>query len=86
MSVKEVFQWGGKQQKAFKTLKEKIRTTPFLEIPYLHQPFEIQTNARGYAMGTILMQHGKPICYHSKTFTQVLINYTTYDKELYVKV
>jgi hypothetical protein len=85
-SVKQVFQWGGKQQKSFETLKEKISTTPVLALPDLQQPFEIQTDASGYAMGAVLMQRGKPICYHSETFTQAVINYPTYDKELYALV
>jgi hypothetical protein len=55
-SVKQVFQWGGKQLKDFETLKENIRTTPILALPYLQQPFEIQTDASGYAMGVVLMQ------------------------------
>jgi hypothetical protein len=37
-------------------------------------------------MGLVLMQRDKPICYHSQTFTQVVIKYPTYDKELYVLV
>ena len=40
-SVKKVFQWGGKQQKSFETLKEKISTTPVLALPDLQQPFNI---------------------------------------------
>ena len=32
-SVKKVFQWGGKQQKDFDTLKEKISSTPVLPLP-----------------------------------------------------
>ena len=32
------------------------------------------------------MQSNKPICYHSKTFTLEVINYPTYDKELYALV
>jgi hypothetical protein len=32
------------------------------------------------------MQLGKPICYCSENFTQVVINYLTYDKELYALV
>ena len=32
------------------------------------------------------MQHHKPIFYHSDTFTQAVINYPTYDKELYALV
>jgi hypothetical protein len=86
MSAKKVFQWGGKQQKAFETLKENISIAPIMELPYVQHPFEIQIDARRYAMGTVFMKRGKPICYHSDTFTQVVINYPTYDKELYALV
>ena len=37
-------------------------------------------------MGAVLMQHGNPIYYHFKTFTNAVINYPTYDKELYALV
>jgi hypothetical protein len=37
-------------------------------------------------MGAVLMQHRKPICYHFETFTTKIINYPTYDKELYALV
>eukprot|EP00253_Pinus_taeda_P010211 PITA_10211 len=84
-SVKKVFQWEGKQQKAFDALKEKISTGPVLALPNLRQSFEIQTNASDYAMGAVLMQHGKPIYFHSETFNGAVINYPTYDKELYKK-
>jgi hypothetical protein len=85
-SVKQVFQWGGKQQKDFDTLKDKISSTPVLALLNLRQPFEIQTDASNYAMGEVLLQHGKPICFHSKTFNGVVIKYPTYDKELYALV
>ena len=32
------------------------------------------------------MQHGKPICYHYETFNSAVVNYPTYDKELYALV
>jgi hypothetical protein len=85
-SVKQVFQWGGKKHKAFDTLKEKISSALVLALPNLRQPFEIQTDASNYAMGAVLLQHGKPICFHSETFNSVVINYPTYDKELYALV
>ena len=74
-SVKKVFQWGGKQQKSFHSLKEKISSTPVLSLPDLRQSFEIQADAIEYAMGTVLMQHGKPIYFHSKTFNGAVIKY-----------
>ena len=67
-------------------MKEKISTTPILALLDLQRPFEIETDASDYAMGAVLMQHGKPICYHSETFNSVIVNYPTYDKELYALV
>jgi len=86
IGLNKVFQWGGKQQKAFDTLKEKISTTPVLALLDLQRPFEIETDASDYAMGAVLMQHGKPICYNSETFIFVVVNYPTYNKELYALV
>ena len=64
-------------------MKERINTTPVISLLDLRKPFEIETDASDYAMGVVLMQHGKPICYHSETFNGVVVNYPTYDKELY---
>ena len=47
------------------------------------QPFEIQTDASDYAMGVVLLQHGKPIAFHYETFNGVVVNYPKYDQELY---
>ena len=77
------FQWGGKKQKSFDTLKQKIVIAPILALLYIQQPFEIETDASGYAMGAILLQKGKPICFHSETFSKAIMNYPTYDKELF---
>ena len=64
-------------------MKEKISSAPVLALPNLRQPFEIQIDARNYAMGTFLLQHGKAICFHSETFNGSVIKYPTYDKDLY---
>lgn len=67
-------------------MKDKIDTIPFLALPYLKQSFEIQTDVSEYAMGVFFLQHGKPICYHFETFTNAVIKYPTYDKDLYALV
>jgi hypothetical protein len=72
-SVKNTFQWGGKQQKSFNTLKEKISIAPVLALPNIQHPFKIETYASGYAMGAVLMQYRKPICYHFETLTKLLL-------------
>jgi hypothetical protein len=64
-STKQTFQWGGKKQKAFDELKEKISLSLVPSLLDLRQPFEIQTKARNYAMGAELLHHGKSICFHS---------------------
>jgi hypothetical protein len=84
--VKNTFQWGGKKQKYFDTLKENISTAPVLALLNIQQPFEIETDASRYSMGAVLMQYHKPICYHSKTFNQAFVNHPKYDKELYALV
>lgn len=37
-------------------------------------------------MGTVLLQKGKPIFFHSKTFSKVVMNYLTYYKELFALI
>eukprot|EP00253_Pinus_taeda_P021300 PITA_21300 len=85
-SVKKVFHWGDVQHKSFDALKQEISSAPVLALLDLRQPFEIQIDASDYAMGAILMQHKKPISFHSKFFNGVVTKNPTYDKELYVLV
>ena len=74
------------QQKYFDPLKERFSTTPFLALHDLRNQFEMQINASDSVMGVVLMQHGKPICYHYETLNGVVVNYPSYDKELYALV
>ena len=67
-------------------MKEKISSAPVLALPGLRQPFEIQTDASDYAICVVLLQHGKPIAFHSEKFNGAVVNYPTYDKELYALV
>eukprot|EP00253_Pinus_taeda_P016713 PITA_16713 len=52
----------------------------------LQRPFEIETDASRYAMGSVLMQQRNPVCYHSEIFSQVVVNSPTYDRKLYALV
>ena len=46
----------------------------------------MDTNASGYALGVVLMQGGKHLCYHSKVFHGAVLNYPTYNKDLHAMV
>ena len=50
--LKQVFKWGGEQQKAFNTLKEKISTAPVLVVLDLQHPFEIEIDASDLCHGS----------------------------------
>jgi hypothetical protein len=63
-----------------------MNTTPLLAVLNIQRPFEIDTYANGYTICAVLMQYCKPICYHSENFNQVVVDYPTYDKELYALV
>ena len=67
-------------------MKVKINSNLIVALLDLRQPFEIQTDASDYAMAAFLIQHGKPISFHSETFNGAMIKYPTYDKELYALV
>jgi hypothetical protein len=74
------FEWGKNMQKAFHELKRKIGQAPVLALRNLQNPFKVETDASGYAMGAVLMQGGRPICYHFEIFQGAVLNYPTYDK------
>jgi hypothetical protein len=80
---KEKFVWGQSQQKVFDDLKQHLCSTPVLSLPDLQQPFEIETDASDYVVGTVLTQHGHPMAYHSETLSDIIHKYPTYDKEMY---
>ena len=49
-----VWDWGNKQEDAFETLKVTHTTVPVLARPEFSKPFNIQCDARGRALGSVL--------------------------------
>jgi hypothetical protein len=79
--------WETRHQKAFEELKHRVTTEPVLAHPILTDPFELEVDASGFAMGAVLLQRkedGKkhPIAYYSKTLSAAERNYDVYDLEL----
>jgi hypothetical protein len=79
--------WETRHQKVFDKLKGRVTTEPVLAHPILTDPFKLEVDTSGFAMGAILLQKkadGKkhPIAYYSKTLSAAECNYDVYDLEL----
>ena len=81
-----VFYWGKAQGRSFDTLKDKLTHMPLLQLPNFCKTFELECDASGVGIGGVLMQDGKPIAYFSEKLHGPVLNYSTYDKELYALV
>jgi hypothetical protein len=77
------FQWGPAQQQAFDALKSKLAQAPLLQLPDFEKTFELECDASGIGIGGVLIQGGKPVAFFSEKLHSPLLNYSTYDKELY---
>jgi hypothetical protein len=79
--------WDNACQQAFDKLKQAFITAPVLVMPNTTQPFRVETDASGYAMGAVLSQQdeeGKwhPCAFLSQSMAPAERNYNIYDKEL----
>jgi hypothetical protein len=80
------FYWGAAQEHSFNTLNDKLTHAPLLQRPNFGKTFELECDASGIGIGGVLLQEGKPIAYFSEKLSGPLLNYLTYDKELYALV
>lgn len=78
---KDAFTWSAEQEEAFKTLKQAMLSPPVFALPDFTQPFILEADASGYAIGAVLMQKGQPIAFFSKSLGPKSAALSTYDKE-----
>jgi len=67
---------------SFERLKVLITSHPILIYPAFSNPFSLTTDASNVAIGAVLSQNRKPVCYASRTLNEPEINYATIKKEL----
>jgi ribonuclease HI len=75
------FIWTEEQEKAFRTLKEKLTTAPILSLPEQNGGFAIYSDASFQGFGCVLQQNSKVIAYASRQLKKHEENYTTHDLE-----
>ncbi|KAI3732759.1 hypothetical protein L1987_63967 [Smallanthus sonchifolius] len=78
----EKYEWGPKQDEAFKELKEKLTQAPVLALPEGNEDLVVYSDASGQGLGCVLMQRGRVIAYASRQLKVHEVNYPTHDLEL----
>lgn len=58
-----------------------MSSPPVLALPNFTQPFVLEADASGNAIGAVLMQNGKPISFMSRTLGIKASAMSTYEKE-----
>ncbi|CDJ47222.1 hypothetical protein EBH_0071610 [Eimeria brunetti] len=76
------FQWTDTHTQAVRRLKQRLIDYTTLQLPDTTKPFELYTDASGYAIGAVLEQAGQPIGFLSQAMTPTQQKYSIYDQEL----
>jgi hypothetical protein len=67
-------------------LKDKLTHAPLLQLPDFNKTFDLECDASRIGLGGVLLQERKPVAYFSKKLSGHVLNYSTYDKELYALI
>ncbi|GJR25041.1 putative reverse transcriptase domain-containing protein [Tanacetum coccineum] len=78
----KTYEWGDKQEEAFRILKENLCNAPVLVLPDGQNDFVVYCDALNQSFGCMLMQRGKVITYASRQLKIHEKNYTTHDLEV----
>ena len=73
------FAWGPQHTEAVRKPKQQLVEFTTLHIPDPTKPYQLYTDASGYAIGAVLEQEGKPVGFHSQVRTPTQQKYCIYD-------
>jgi hypothetical protein len=80
------FKWSDEHDMAFNLLEDKLCTTSILALPDFIKAFEIECDASGISIGTMLVQDKRLIVYFNEKLNEEALSYPTYNKKLYFLV
>nr|GEV65413.1 reverse transcriptase domain-containing protein [Tanacetum cinerariifolium] len=66
------FDWGEKEENAFKLIKQKLCSAPILALPERSEDFVVYCDASHKGLGVLLMQREKVIAYASRQLKHIL--------------
>ena len=81
------FTWSDAAATVFRSLQQAFTSAPILRHFQPDLPLTVEADASDFALGCVLSQpsedgHLRPLCFYSRKFTPVELNYAIYDKEL----
>ena len=76
--------WSDACEKAFQDLKAALTSAPVLALPDFSKPFELIADAceTPAAIGSLLLQGGRPVAYYSRKLSGPELNYSVSDIEM----
>ena len=82
LTGKRSFTWTTECQQAFDQMKGLVSLDALLAFPDHTQPFDVETDASEYQLGSVIKQHFRPVAYNSHKLNSAQRNYMTIEKEL----
>lgn len=76
------FSWNDQADKAFQALKRAMTAALVLTLPNFNMSFELECDASGIGLWTVLMQGDCPIVFISKVLSSRPRGFSTYEKEM----
>ena len=76
------FKWSEACETAFQQLKRDLTSAPVLAMPDYTLPWEVVSDACGYAVGAVLLQRGKPVAFAARSLSKAELNYSATEQEL----
>lgn len=80
LTKKDNFKWGDRAVEAFGKLKKIMTQPPVLILHNFNVPFEVECDAAGRGIGTMLMQNRESIAYCSKALSEGNLAKSVYEK------
>ena len=82
LTGKRSFIWTPECRQAFDQMKALVSSNALLAFLDHTQPFDVETDASKYQLGSIIKQNGHPVAYYSRKLNSAQRNYMTIEKEL----
>lgn len=82
LQKKDILVWNSVAESAFEMLKQAMCSTHVHALPDFFQPFVIETYAIHEWIGSILVQHKRPLVYISKAIGMRNMELSMYENEL----